>query len=345
MKRENSYISNFKAILRLIIFCACLLPFFWYFGDKYKAAAAHNTVNYFTKNRFDEFFALERDSLDMVFIGSSHSYCSFDPANFDAIGLSSFQLGTPLQHPDTSYFLLKEVLKTQSPEIVVMEVYWDMLDDPFTLEQANSFFVALNDPETEAEYVREVFPAGDRVKYAVDPIRYQKDFFAYAGNQAEETLLEKYGLEKKAASEQTGVEEYRGRGYVYCDYHMLPEEFDATNQFKGFDGLDWDFDTDKKEYLEKIIALCRERGISLVFVTAPVAPVSMGYIEHYDAVNGKVSDFARRNRVPYIDYNIVNRDTGFLTNDHFRDDAHLNDGGVKLLDADFSQWLLENIDF
>ena len=48
-------------------------------GKKYKTAAEKNTVNAFTEQRFDEFYKQPENSIDMVFIGSSHSYCTFDP--------------------------------------------------------------------------------------------------------------------------------------------------------------------------------------------------------------------------------------------------------------------------
>ncbi len=31
-----------------------------------------------------------------------------------------------------------------------------------------------------------------------------------------------------------------------------------------------------------------------------------------------------------------------LTNDNFRDDAHLNDSGVQIVDEHFRNWLIEN---
>ena len=102
--RESSFISNFKVLVRLIIFLLCVIPIFLFMGRMYRTAADKNVINAFTKARFDEFYALEPNSLDMIFVGSSHSYCTFDPDNFDPyLGISSYQMGTPLQHPDTTY--------------------------------------------------------------------------------------------------------------------------------------------------------------------------------------------------------------------------------------------------
>ena len=111
MKREHSFISNFKLIAEVLVFILLFSAVYKVTETKYAAAAEQNVVNAWTKSRFDGFYAQEENTVDMVFIGSSHSYCTFDPENFDKeLGTLSWQLGTPLQHYDTSLYTLKENL-------------------------------------------------------------------------------------------------------------------------------------------------------------------------------------------------------------------------------------------
>ncbi|MEA4815239.1 MAG: SGNH/GDSL hydrolase family protein [Lachnospiraceae bacterium] len=346
MTREPLYTSNSKK-LKIIIFSAALLIFSFgaafYAGRLYKEASEKNTVNMFTKTRFSDFYAEEKNTIDMVFIGSSHAYCAFDPANFDeALGISSFQMGTPLQTPDTTYFSLLDIFETQSPSVVVMEVYFNVLNEKFNMKQADSFFEGLDNDKLKEEYIKEVFPLNEKIKYNLPFIRYQQDFFAYQSSLIEDFASEKFGVSKKKGETQEGVEEYRAKGYVYCDMNMLADEFDKTNQFKGINGNDFKFDKSQKGYMEKIIGLCAEKNARLIFVTAPIANVSMGYIENYDAIYSKISEFAAENQIPYIDYNIINQNEALLKNENFRDDAHLNDSGVKIVDAHFLSWLKQS---
>lgn len=344
--RVNSFISNFRILFRLTVFFSCVGVIFCQVGKIYEEAASHNTINYFTKARFDDFYALEPNSLDMVFIGSSHSYCTFDPENFDSFfGILSHQMGTPLQHPDTSYYELQEVLNHQSPKVVVMELYWDVLDDTFDMKQANSFFESLRNENLKKEYIRKVFPFSEQIKYYLLPIRYQQDFLAYEGNQIQKKLEEKYDVVRKTVDLGQGIEEYRAKGYVYCDIILPQSEYDETNQFKNFDGENWKIDKTQKKYLDKIVALCRKKNIELVFVTAPVANVSMDYIKNYDVVHNVVSSYAKENQIPYIDYNLINQELNLLENHHFRDDAHLNDSGVKIVNEHFRSWLQDHVVF
>lgn len=329
-------------VLRSVMFALLVLTMVFPAGMQYQGAAGKNTVNAFTKSRYDDFYALPNNSLDIAFIGSSHSYCTFDPENFDSVlGTNSFQFGTPLQHPDTTYFCLQEIYRLQTPKVVVMEVYWAMLQDGFEMKQADALFDVVRNETLKEEYQKEVFPLNEKIKYWFWPIRFQQDYFAWKSSEEQKKLQEKYGLAQPETMYQEGVEEYRSKGYVYCDMKMLPGEFDETNQFKGMDGKEFHFNTTQKKYMEKIIKLCEEKGSKLVFVTAPVAPVSMEYIKNYEYIYGQVQKFAQEQGIDYIDYNVVNQREGLLTNDNFRDDAHLNDSGVKIVDAHFLQWLLQ----
>jgi hypothetical protein len=342
--RENSFISSFKIIIKLLIFLLVVGAVFFSVGKKYKQAAEKNEVNAYTKSRFDDFYALEKNSLDIVFVGSSHSYCTFDPERIESdTALKGFQMGTPLQHADTTYFELKEIYNYQSPKYVVMELYWDVLDDDFEPKQADSFFEVLKNDSLKEEYIKEVFPLGAKAKYALPAVRFQQEYFAFKDKEAEDEIKEKAGVTKTVIQQSNGTEYYRSSGYTYCDTVIAESEYDRTNQFKNFDGKNWEFSKVQLKYLEKIVDLCQEKGSTLVFVTAPVANVSMEYIQNYDIVHEKLSAFAQKHNIPYIDYNIVNQQEKLLEHENFRDDAHLNDSGVGIVDSHFSHWFIDNV--
>ena len=165
---DNLFTSNFKKnliyVLKGLLFLFALIPMIFVVGNKYSAASTENQINNYNESRWNEFYKLPKNSLDMVFLGSSHSYCTFDPENFDSVlGTSSYQLGMPLQHMDSTYFTLLEVLNYQKPKKVIVEVYWDMLDDEFELTQAGYLFQVLRNTELEKQYIKEVFPLSQKI--------------------------------------------------------------------------------------------------------------------------------------------------------------------------------------
>ncbi len=345
---ENSFISNFKKwlvfLIKLALFSVCLYWLVEYVGVKYAAATTENLINNYNESRWNEFYAQPKDSLDMVFIGSSHSYCTFDPEIVDkGLGTNSYQMGMPLQHMDSTYYTLREILNYQKPRTVVVEVYWDMMDDKFELTQAGYLFQVMKNPELEKEYIKEVFPLSEKIMYNINIFRYQKDYFAYRNSKLKEKIENNYGVSLPAAQRQQGTEKYRSKGYTYCDYHMLPDEFDKTNQFKDVDGRAWEAEPVQVKYLEKIVSLCRENDINVIFVTAPIANVSLSYIKNYDMIHNEIQKIADKNNVKYLDLNIANRDEKLFTHDNFRDDAHLNHSGVNIADKYFIDWFKKNM--
>lgn len=349
---ENLYTSNSNKIkfnfiyLKIIFFIVLLIPPVVYIGNKYSASSTENLINTYNEKRFNEFYKLPLNSLDIVFLGSSHSYCTFDPEIFDkSLKTSSFQMGMPLQYMDSTYYTLLEILNYQTPKFVILEVYWDMIDDEFELNQAKTLFQVMRNKDLEKDYIKKVFPLSQKVKYNTNIFKYQKDYFAYKNNELKERIEKNFNVAQKSKEKQQGIEKYRSRGYTYCDYNMLPDEYDKTNQFKNFDGKQWEIENSQKIYIQKIVDICRNNNIDIIFVTAPIANVSMEKIKNYNYIHDTIDKFAMKNNVKYVDYNIVNLNEKILSNDNFRDDAHLNHSGVEIVDKHFIKWLKDNYTF
>lgn len=66
--------------------------------------------------------------VDVLFIGSSHAYRTFDPRVFDRYGVSTFNLGSSNQSPLQSEVLLHKLLDKLNPRLVVFEVHPDIMD-------------------------------------------------------------------------------------------------------------------------------------------------------------------------------------------------------------------------
>ncbi len=329
--RGNSSTSNSKTLkllkfLKLSFFALAVFTVYVYLSHSYEYAASKNKINEWNKQRFDDFYATKKNSLDLVFIGSSHSYCTFDPELFDsALGINSFQMGMPLQLPDGSYYTLQEILESQAPRAVVMELYFGVLDKPFDLKQAEALFLVMKNERLKAEYMRNVFGLGEKIKYYLKPIRYQQDFLSYKNKELLSFLDEKFGLKAKKI-EQTGEEYYKTKGFIYCDYNIPPEKIGVANQFNGYDGKNWSFNDKQKQYVEKIIDLCKQKDITLLFTTAPLANTSLERITNYSAIYNSIKTFADKHGVLYFDFNT---EAEIFKDADFRDDAHLNYTGAQ----------------
>lgn len=72
----------------------------------------------------DKFYELPENTVDVLFIGSSHAYKGIDPAVlYDDYGIAAYIIGTASQPIWNSYYFMEEALKTQTPKVVVVECY------------------------------------------------------------------------------------------------------------------------------------------------------------------------------------------------------------------------------
>lgn len=70
----------------------------------------------------DEFLSLERNTVDLLCVGSSHAYTSCDTEVYwNDFGIPAFCISGPGQPVSASYYYLKEAFKTQKPKGVMLE--------------------------------------------------------------------------------------------------------------------------------------------------------------------------------------------------------------------------------
>lgn len=75
-------------------------------------------------NRINGFYNLSENTLDMIFVGSSHSYTGIDNVMLrDEYSIKSYNFSTPEQPIGLSYHFILEALKTQRPKVIVLESY------------------------------------------------------------------------------------------------------------------------------------------------------------------------------------------------------------------------------
>jgi hypothetical protein len=278
----------------------------------YAGLIAPGGQNEYALWRFDDFYNAEPNSIDWVFIGSSHSYCTFDPANFDRLGVSSFQLGMPRQLVDGTYFTLLEILRYQRPSVAVLDLYWYVLETEFDREQVETYLNVIRNGELKAAYREEMAPL-----YEARGI----EFLSYTYTPSD-----------------TEGEFYKGRGYVYLDVTKTEESYQAIAARPPHDMKDWAPSPRQDAYLEKIIGLCKENGIQLVFTTAPVSNVYFNLIQHYGVHHDYIAGVAERHGIPYLDFHMANQASGLFADEHFFDAGHLNGRAVKLANDYFIEW-------
>lgn len=78
------------------------------------------------------FYELEKNTVDVLVLGSSHAYMSFNTGVlWREHGISSYLLTASAQPLWNTYYYLKEALKTQKPKLIVLEGYRLLEEEEF----------------------------------------------------------------------------------------------------------------------------------------------------------------------------------------------------------------------
>lgn len=251
-------------------------------------------------NSFNRFAEVEEHRpVDLLFVGSSQTYRSFDTRLYAADGLTSFNLGSTSQGPLNSYYVLKRYLAGLDPKVVVLQVCPDVFKSRDGLE-------AFLDITSNAPYSRDIH---------LDMALATRNL--YAANHlaliAAARLLKPLRSVRPAVSRE---ETYIPGGYVETR-HGPPRAYRRDPKRYEIADIQW-------AYLERIIDLVQSQGRKLVMVVVPITPEEKASVSNYAEIFGRYRDLAARRGFPYHDFN----DYMALDEGHFMDEHHLNAAGA-----------------
>ena len=127
MRKAGSVLKHAAALLVTLLVLAVLA------GILFKPKFLND--NYWPLDvTYQSFYEMENDSVDAVFLGSSHAISAFSPQElYDTCGIRSFNLASEEQSLLVSYYWLKEALRFQKPQAVVLDtvVCFPFMDTPY----------------------------------------------------------------------------------------------------------------------------------------------------------------------------------------------------------------------
>ncbi len=205
----------------------------------------------------DFFRNLPEQTLDVVALGSSHMQYAFSPAFFyTRTGLYSYVLGSPCQPLSMTYSLLRECLKRQSPSVAIIDVF-TLLPQSEVCYADGMFYRAIDEMSgtTRAEAADLVPDESVRLQYKYDLLMNHDNWKTIDLNALDEHM--------------ETVKPSDGFNYDLGYVPALPEDPEyyplVTYEVKEKKELL----ASEKEDLDRIMDLCRENDIRLIFVKTP----------------------------------------------------------------------------
>ncbi|MCD7806691.1 MAG: hypothetical protein LUH19_05035 [Lachnospiraceae bacterium] len=302
-----------KWIRGILFVCAAVLVM----ARAYRILSWKDTAGNY-QSSLEQLYNTGNDLMDVVFVGSSHVYCDINPSIlWRDYGIAGFDMAVSGQDKDTAWHNLLEVLKTQSPKVVCVDLY--ALTYEKTAIQGNvyratlSMDLSFNAVELILKEVENREEWADYIlRWPIIHTRYRE--------------LERYDFQQYELS-------VFGRGQTF-DWTIgwgaqISEEClnDTTVGELGEKNLEW---------LENLAALSEEKNFELILFIAPYY-----YESDCREIYNAAKQYAARNGIEVLDFNELAEEISLDFNRDYIDGAHCNSYGAEKVTAYFGQWLNE----
>lgn len=255
---------------------------------------AGNEGNGFMYHRMQEVDSVA--NVDILFLGSSHTYRGFDTRLFRNAGYTTFNLGSSNQTPIQTLALLQRHLDRLHPKLVIYEVF------PETFE--------IDGVESSLDIL-----ANDRADFFAFNMalknKHIKPLNAFIYSLYEEITGRKA---KTDIAYTKGEDTYIKGGYAEKQY--------KTYAVPTFPPRTWQLHHQQVRNFEKSLHLLHEKGYEVWLVQAPLTTALYQSIENNDEIDNYFS-----NQGTYTNFNQLVELSDSL---HFYDQEHLNQEGVIL---------------
>lgn len=261
----------------------------------------------------------EEKNHDVIFIGDCEVYENFSPQIlWEEYGINSFIRGSAQQLIWQSYYLLEDTLRYETPKVVVFNVLSMKYNEPqkeaynrmtlegmkWSMSKVNAIKASVTDKEQFLDYV---FPI----------LRYHSRWSEIKGDDF------KYMFDTKKVS--------------HNGYYMRVDVKPAGTIPDPKPLADYRFGDNAYDYLDRMTALCKEKGIQLVLIKAPSL-----YPHWYDEWEEQMEEYAEENDLLYINFLDLIDEIGLdFQRDTYDGGLHLNLSGAEKLSRYFGTLLSE----
>lgn len=261
-------------------------------------------------NRAYSFLTEPENTIEIAGIGSSDLYSAFVPMQlYEKYGYTSTVISSPHQTCMKSYGFLEELLECQSPKVLIIET--DMLyEDAPTFNPEN---IKKDNTSNIKRKLSSFFMNFSENRFQ-DLIESQFSIFTFHDKWKQSKFFSSDNSKK-----DTEIAIACDHGYYFND-DIMPGQ--ANDNMRPTD-ISEPIPDENLDYLNKMLDLCREKGIEVILVEMPTQN-SWNYYRH-----NTVQAFAEQNKLPFVDFNLLFEELKLDIELDYRDGGdHLNYHGA-----------------
>ncbi len=242
---------------------------------------------------------------DVLILGSSHAYRSFDPRIFGRHHIKCFNLGSSSQTPIETELLVNKYIDLLNPKTVIYEVY----PVTFTEDGVESALDLLANDALDVNTLKMVFKLNQIKVYNTFLYAYFRQVFALNNSFIEQV--------------KKGNDTYINNGFV----ETKKSYYRQSNPPKMSKLI---FNQNQLMAFENTVVKMQKKGIKVILVQAPIT-----YQLYHSFLNrNEIDNYFHSKNADYYNYNSLN-----LSDEYFYDADHLNQKGVEV----FNTKLIEHL--
>lgn len=269
------------------------------------------------------FYEEPRNSLDVIFAGTSHALDAFQPMTlWEEYGIPSYNMAQSGQPMALTYYAVEEALRCQKPKAVVVDVYYAYSANKY----GNTAYThqTVDNLKWSPTKLKAIFDG-------VNPKLWSEFLFpisAYHTRWSE--------LTNKDFSDPTNAN--RGALVSYLTRNMTTPDLLSVDEIGQLAKV-------PETYLTRIIDLCARKNVPLIFTVVPYPAGednSKMSGEEQLAIFNAVEELAQERGVDFLNFFDLLEESGFDFETDMRDNTHVNTLGAEKITSYIGQYLTEH---
>lgn len=255
----------------------------------------------------DNFAKFEKGSMEIVFIGNSHQFCSISTEILaEEYGIESFMLSSSAQTIPMSYYAAMEAIELQQPEKIVLEVSYCANDfRTVTDEMSHCFFDGMPNCKAKRLAIQDLIKEEDRIYYYLPLGLYHNRW-------------------KELTKDDFSITQVTARGGVYYEDVKYNSEIPMISEDQTEA-----MPAEMEKYMDLLVELCKENDVKLILYVAPFNTLWGSEQEIEDLYRRQrifnyISGYAEKNQVPYYNLFYEQEALGLNGETDWMDTQHLN---------------------
>ena len=263
-------------------------------------------------------------NVDMIIIGNSHYLYGFDPVIFEEVldAENAYNASVTGLEISSKFYITEAMLKNFEPKAVLFDIDWiSLYDRGLDITQSKLLGLDRLKGMSKIRHIVNDFYPSEMIYAVLRPYRYRDRLFwdgAISGNVK---------LKRWAQSTGYSIDYYQtSKGY---DKGMAcyGQQFDTSSKGSFDVSLIWEH---SKQYLDRIIELCKSRDIPLFLVTSPISTAQQMNIGNYQGAVDYYTAYAEEKGVHFFDMNMLKQRDEIFDETKMSDAGHLCSDGAAI---------------